>query len=65
MSSNEVIVKGGLGNQIFCLFFAYKILLSKKKVTLNLANYYLFKRKDREFVLDNLFPLVTNLFELS
>ena len=65
MSSNEVIVKGGLGNQIFCLFYAYKILLSKKKVTLNLVNYYLFKRKDREFVLDNLFPLVTNLFELS
>ena len=65
MGSNEVIVNGALGNQIFCLFFAYKILLSKKKVTLNLANYYLFKRKDREFVLDNLFPLVTNLFELS
>ncbi len=65
MSSNEVIVKGGLGNQIFCLFFAYKILLSNKKVTLNLANYSLFKRKDREFVLDNLFPLVTNLFEIS
>jgi len=65
MSSNEVIVKGGLGNQIFCLFFAYKILLSKKKVTLNLANYSLFKRKDREFVLDNLFPLITKLFVLS
>ena len=65
MSSNEVIVKGGLGNQIFCLFFAYKILLSKKKVTLNLVNYSLFKKKDREFVLDNLFPLVINLFQLS
>ena len=65
MSSNEVIVKGGLGNQIFCLFFAYKIFLRKKKVTLNLVNYCVFKRKDREFVLDNLFPLVTNLFIVS
>ena len=30
-----------------------------------MAYYSLFKRKDREFVLDNLFPLVTNLFQLS
>ena len=39
MCFNEVIIKGGLGNQLFCLLFAYKILLRNKKVHLNLKNY--------------------------
>jgi len=62
MCFNEVIIKGGLGNQLFCLLFAYKILLSKKKVHLNLKNYSLFKRQDREFVLDKLFPEIFDIF---
>ena len=60
MKDNEVIVKGGLGNQLFCVFFAYKLLLNQKnKVHLNLTNYLINKRKDRVFVLDNLYPSLT------
>ena len=62
MCFNEVIIKGGLGNQLFCLLFAYKILLSNKKVHLNLKNYSLFKRQDRQFVLDKLFPEIFDIF---
>ena len=65
MSFNEVIIKGGLGNQLFCLLHAYKILLSGEKVYLNLNNYSLSNRKDREFVLDKLFPKIFNVFEHS
>tara|TARA_B100000131_G_scaffold320045_1_gene367230 strand:- start:644 stop:1474 length:831 start_codon:yes stop_codon:yes gene_type:complete len=65
MSFNEVIIKGGLGNQLFGLLFAYKILLSKKKVHLNLKNYAFSKRKDRKFVLDKLFPEIFEIFENS
>jgi hypothetical protein len=62
MCFNEVIIKGGLGNQLFCLLFAYKILLRNKKVHLNLNNYSFFKRQDREFVLDKLFPEIFDIF---
>ena len=62
MCFDEVIIKGGLGNQLFCLLFAYKILLSKKKVHLNLKNYSFFKRQDRKFVLDKLFPEIFDIF---
>ena len=65
MSFNEVIVKGGLGNQLFCLFYAYKILLQKNHVTLNLVNYSISKRKDRQFVLDDLFPAISNIFNIK
>ena len=62
MSFNEVIVRGGLGNQLFCLFYAYRIFLSKKRVSLNLINYTFSKRKDRNFVLDQLYPEITKNF---
>ena len=43
MSFHEVIIKGGLGNQIFCLFYAYKLSLKyDEKICLNLANYLFF-----------------------
>ena len=46
MSVHEVIFKGGLGNQIFCLFHAYKIsLIYQNKVFLNLNNYSFSTRK--------------------
>lgn len=61
MHSNEVIIKGGLGNQLFALFYAYKLSLQlNQKVSLNLTNYFFSKRKDRLFILDSLYP---NLFE--
>ena len=65
MSFNEVIVKGGLGNQLFCIFYAYKILLEKNKVSLNLVNYSLTKKKDRAFLLSSLFPSINNIFDLQ
>jgi len=64
MSINEVIVKGGLGNQLFCIFYAYKILLEKNKVSLNLVNYSLTRRKDRPFLLASLLPSLNNIFDL-
>ncbi len=65
MSFNEVIVKGGLGNQLFCLFYAYRIFLTNKTVSLNILNYSLSKRKDRDFVLESFFPLITNIFKIN
>ena len=60
MNDNQVLIKGGLGNQLFCLFYAYKISLqSDKKVSLNLSNYLFSNRKDRSFILEILYP---NLF---
>ncbi len=61
MHDNQIIIKGGLGNQLFGLFYAYKISLQlNQKVSLNLTNYTISKRKDRLFILEGLFP---NLFE--
>ena len=61
MHHNEVIIKGGLGNQLFGLFYAYKISLQlNQKVSLNLTNYFLSTRNDRLFILESLYP---NLFE--
>ena len=62
MSFNEVIVKGGLGNQLFFLFYAYKLLLCKNKVSLNCINYSLSNRKDRVFVLEHLYPEIKSKF---
>lgn len=65
MSFNEIILRGGLGNQLFCLFHAYKVLLENNQVSLNLINYYLPIRADREFVLAKLFPNITNNFIIN
>ncbi len=63
MKKHEVIVKGGLGNQLFCLFYAYKLLLeSNLKVSLNLSNYFFSERKDRSFFLETLYPALFNDF---
>lgn len=57
MQKHEVIIKGGLGNQLFCLFYAYKISLELNiKVSLNLSNYLFSKRKDRCFILESIYP---------
>ena len=65
MSFDDVIIKGGLGNQLFCLFYANKLLLQKNKVSLNLVNYSLFKKNNRQFVLDKLSPNINNIFNLK
>ena len=65
MSFDDVVFKGGLGNQLFCLFYANKLLLQKKNVSLNLVNYALFKKNKREFELDKLFPNISNIFNMK
>ena len=66
MHQNEVIIKGGLGNQLFCLFYAYKILLqSNHKVYLNLSNYFFSNREDRIFILESLYPKLFEDFNKS
>jgi len=63
MKSHEVIVKGGLGNQLFCLFHAYKLFQeSNVKVSLNLSNYFFSDRKDRSFFLETLYPTLFDDF---
>ena len=66
MISHEVIIRGGLGNQLFCLFYAFKISRKLKiKVSLNLLNYVFTKRKDRVFLLNYLFPFILDEFEIN
>ena len=66
MSLHEVIIKGGLGNQIFCLFYAYKLSLKyQKRVSLNISGYSFGNRKDRAFKLDSFYPPLINEFEIT
>ena len=65
MSFNEILVKGGLGNQLFCLFYAYRLLLQNNDVSLNLINYAISNRNDRKFVLERLFPDLRNKFFIN
>ena len=63
MSIHEVIIRGGLGNQIFCLFYAYKIHLKyKTKVAFNLTNYLISNKTNRFFILDSLYPPLQDEF---
>ena len=63
MQKHEVIIKGGLGNQLFCLFYAYKLSLGlNRKVSLNLSNYFFSKTKDRCFILESIYPTLFNDF---
>ena len=66
MSSHQVIFRGGLGNQLFCLFHSYKIaIIQKNRVYINLTNYGLLNRSNRSFILDILYPKLLEEFELS
>ena len=66
MAFHEVIFRGGLGNQIFCLFKTFKISLKYgTKVKLNLTNYSLSRRKDRAFILNNLYLPLFEEFDIS
>ena len=65
MSHCEVIVRGGLGNQLFCLLHAYRLLLSNNQVSLNLASYSINRREDRRFILEKLSPLLSEEFRLN
>ena len=63
---HEVIFKGGLGNQLFCLLEAYKISLKNNtNVFFNLTNYSFSPRDDRSFLLESLFPSLYDEFKLS
>ena len=54
---HQIIFKGGLGNQLFCLFYAYKILNKyNTRVSLNLSNYSFSSRNDRSFLVERLYP---------
>ena len=66
MENHEVIIKGGLGKQLFCLFHAYKLSFQlNEKISLNLSNFSLSKRKDRPFILSSLYPNLFNDFKKS
>jgi len=66
MSSHQVIFRGGLGNQLFCLFHSYKVAIDQKnKVYINLTNYALSNRRDRSFELNTLYPKLLEDFEIS
>ena len=63
---HEIIFKGGLGNQLFCLFQAYKISIKyNAKVFINLANYSFSKREDRKFLINKLYPPLYEEFQES
>ena len=64
MKNSDVIIRGGLGNQIFGLLQAYRILLSdNNRVSLNLTDFSFLKRVDRQFLLDKLYPNLKNEFK--
>ena len=66
MSSHQVIFRGGLGNQLFCLFHSYKVAIDQKnKVYMNITNYALSNRRDRSFELNTLYPKLLEDFEIS
>jgi len=62
---SELIVRGGLGNQLFIILEAYRILLSSgRSVALNLTEYNTIKRPDRTFVVGDLFPQILTDFQV-
>lgn len=62
----EIIVRGGLGNQLFIIFEAYKLLnRARHPVVLNLSEYHGCNRSDRLFMAGNLLPQVFKDFRLS
>ena len=63
----EIIIRGGLGNQLFCLLFAYKIFLKYNTIVyLNLTNYRTQIRNDRPFLLQRLFAEIPgDVFKFS
>lgn len=63
----EIIIRGGLGNQLFCLLFAYKIFLKYNTIVyLNLTNYKTQIRNDRPFLLQRLFAEIPgDVFKFS
>ena len=67
MSWKEILVKGGLGNQLFCLLQAYRLKCSfnDSEVALNLTPYLLNKsRLDRSFLLNKIYPEISDEFHL-
>ena len=63
---HEVIIRGGLGNQLFCLLHSYKILIKyEADVYLNLSNYSFSRRKDRTFMINKLYPPLYDEFSIS
>ena len=63
---SEFIVRGGLGNQLFIILEAYRILLSTgQPVQLNLTEYAIGTRSDRQFVAGMFLPQVLTDFQIS
>ena len=63
----EILVKGGLGNQLFCLLQAYRLKCSfeDSEVALNITGYSINKsRLDRSFLLNKLYPEISDEFHL-
>ena len=64
----EILVKGGLGNQLFCLLQAYRLKYSSNdsEIALNITSYSFNKsRLDRSFLLNKLYPDILDEFHLT
>ena len=64
----EILVKGGLGNQLFCLLQAYRLKCTSNdsEIALNITSYSFNKsRLDRSFLLNKLYPEILDEFHLK
>lgn len=66
MNTHEIIVRGGLGNQLFCLLQAFRIKqLRNNLVNMNISNYSNLKvSNQRSFVLDRVYPGINKDFNI-
>ena len=66
MKTHEIIVRGGLGNQLFCLLQGYRILLKENcNVIFNISNYDLKKNINRKFCLNLIYPDIKSQYKIE
>ena len=66
MNTHEIIVRGGLGNQLFCLLQAFRIKqLRNNSVNMNISYYSKLKVSNkRSFALDKIYPEINRDFNI-
>lgn len=66
MNTHEIIVRGGLGNQLFCLLQAFRIKqLRNNSVNMNISYYSKLKVSNkRSFALDKIYPEINKDFNI-
>ena len=66
MKTHEIIVRGGLGNQLFCLLQGYRFLLEENcNVVFNISNYEINKNINRKFCLDLIYPDIKRQYKIE